>query len=198
MRSAGAAHCVVSNACGEDMATNAMKKQALLSSAAGVIWFIIWLVSGAATLEWLFVRDKYYFELLLPVAFICWIASLFIGRTIIAAVARRLPGVTSVRANAGSLLDGVAPASPVVSTATAPYVWGPSPEHPAPSTEIKERMIDLPSTQVPLELTSSRAMAATLTIYFPQKNVRQRVEVMHFLKHAQVEYQRTITRESLS
>lgn len=58
------------------------------ASAIGIVWFVLWFVGGGGALYWLFGKHAEISVQLLPLVFLAWFSSLFIGRFFLARLFR--------------------------------------------------------------------------------------------------------------
>lgn len=174
------------------------KNGALLSSALGIGWFAVWLVLGAVVLQWTLEHQRELFEFLLPVFFIAWIASLYIGRAALTAAAKKLLGFPDAQSQTQATRAPRAQAEPIDQLYAA-YVTKHASNrlHLLQGIEKKERKEISPSSEVNFELTDLGTFALSLTIYVAQQDWRQRSEAGLFLKTAQEVYKESPTKESL-
>lgn len=174
------------------------KNGAVLSIALGIGWFAVWLTCGALVLQWTLEYQKELFEFLLPAYFIAWIASLYIGRAALAALAKKLLALPPAHKDHHAVSVPCAQVKMIDRLARA-YITKEAPNRAQYliAKENKERQEISSPFVVNVELTDLGSYACSLTIYVSQQDWRQHLEAIRFLKTAQEVYKQSPTKESL-
>lgn len=162
-----------------------MKKQSIVSSAVGIVWFAVWLAAGAAVLNWALTQYRDPFAPFLPAFFIVWISALFLVRAAIAAIAGRQTDTAPRHDRAAAQRD--------LHEVLVAY-WGTRRQHELQKFKALEK--GRPEVaKFKAELTELGICALSVTLYIPQIEVTKHLAAERLLRNVKDEYLR-VTQEA--